>query len=188
MMPQIFNDYQDLAMRTCKDMGNRKLNIAHMVIGLTSELHELYSAIDKQDLVNISEEIADKYWYLAGLCTLYNISLVDIISDRDENTGLDLADEISKLNEIIKKDIIYDKYPIQLGKLAGVSQLLKELVANNILNVVNCLASIEAESNINLEKALIANIEKLKVRYPDKYTDEKAINRDLKSEREMLEG
>lgn len=50
------------------------------------------------------------------------------------------------------------------------------------------LAQICKGLGITLEDAMIANIEKLKIRYPDKYSDEKAAeeNRDRKSEREVL--
>jgi hypothetical protein len=39
----------------------------------------------------------------------------------------------------------------------------------------------------DIEKTAIINIEKLKARYPEKFTSENAINRDLKTERYILE-
>lgn len=41
--------------------------------------------------------------------------------------------------------------------------------------------------NGDLENILTTNIKKLKLRYPDKFTAKAAIDRDLKSERELLE-
>lgn len=38
------------------------------------------------------------------------------------------------------------------------------------------------------EELMERNIDKLKVRYPEKFTSDKAINRDLESERKVLEG
>lgn len=43
------------------------------------------------------------------------------------------------------------------------------------------------ELDISLEAVMYMNIEKLKTRYPEKYTDEKAINRDVDKERNVLE-
>ena len=39
------------------------------------------------------------------------------------------------------------------------------------------------EWNINFEECLDLNINKLKIRFPDKFTEENALNRDLVSER-----
>lgn len=43
-------------------------------------------------------------------------------------------------------------------------------------------------NNINLEDQLTINIDKLKARYPHKFDSDKAINRDLDTERKILEG
>lgn len=43
-------------------------------------------------------------------------------------------------------------------------------------------------NEIDIEEVLDININKLMVRYPEAFTKEKAINRDLKSERDVLEG
>jgi NTP pyrophosphatase (non-canonical NTP hydrolase) len=41
--------------------------------------------------------------------------------------------------------------------------------------------------NFDIEKILETNIKKLETRYPDKFTEEKAINRNLENERKILE-
>jgi len=41
--------------------------------------------------------------------------------------------------------------------------------------------------NIDIEKGMQTNIDKLRARYPDKFSEEKAINRDLDKERKILE-
>ena len=40
---------------------------------------------------------------------------------------------------------------------------------------------------IDYEKSLENNINKLKVRFPEKFTEENALNRNLKEERKVLE-
>jgi hypothetical protein len=42
--------------------------------------------------------------------------------------------------------------------------------------------------NIDLEEMLQRNIDKLKARYPEKFTQENALNRNLDVERQILEG
>ena len=41
---------------------------------------------------------------------------------------------------------------------------------------------------VSFEEVFDRNIQKLKIRYPEKFTSENALNRDLKAEREALEG
>jgi NTP pyrophosphatase (non-canonical NTP hydrolase) len=41
--------------------------------------------------------------------------------------------------------------------------------------------------DIDIEQGLQNNIDKLRARYPEKFTSEKALNRDLDKEREILE-
>ena len=42
--------------------------------------------------------------------------------------------------------------------------------------------------NIDIEEIMQRNIEKLKARYPEKFTQEKALSRNLDAERNILEG
>jgi hypothetical protein len=42
--------------------------------------------------------------------------------------------------------------------------------------------------DIDIEKSFDVNIDKLRARYGDKFSSEKAINRDLETERNILEG
>jgi NTP pyrophosphatase (non-canonical NTP hydrolase) len=42
-------------------------------------------------------------------------------------------------------------------------------------------------NNLDFENILDKNIEKLKIRYPEKFTEEKALNRNLDAERTKLE-
>ena len=73
-------EYQVEASRTCSDLGE-KLNLAHMVLGICSEEEELYRAFVKNDLVNIQEEQADKFWYLANYCNFRNYNLQELYED-----------------------------------------------------------------------------------------------------------
>ena len=45
-------EYQQQARRTCAELGNYKLDLAHMILGFYSEYNELMSAERNMDLVN----------------------------------------------------------------------------------------------------------------------------------------
>lgn len=169
-----FDKYQQLAFRTCKAMSSKEMDLIHMVLGIHSEYDELFEAIQKNDKVNVGEEIADHFWYIAGFCTFKGWSLFGMMSDEIEHT-LTLAQATSILQDLIKKEVVY-------GKTIDQKDLYEIL-----FKIADCLVDIAHDWNISVEDTLDTNIAKLKIRYPDKYTDDKAINRDLLSERKELE-
>lgn len=169
-----FDKYQQLAFRTCKDMGSKEMNLIHMVLGIHSEYYELFEAIQKNDKVNVGEEIGDHFFYIAGFCTFKGWSLFGMMSDEIGHT-LTLAQATSILQDLIKKEVVY-------GKTIDQKDLYEIL-----FKIADCLVVIAHDWYISVEAVLDTNIAKLKVRYPDKYTDDKAINRDLLSERKELE-
>ena len=83
--------------------------------------------------------------------------------------------ELGELADPYKKHIYY-------GKDLDKTNVAEEL-ADQIWYAVN-LARIE---NIDLVKALQNNIAKLKVRFPEKFTEQNAIDRNLEAERVELE-
>lgn len=82
----------------------------------------------------------------------------------------------------------------ELGELAtaleGWVYYGKDLNINNVKEELGDLCWYIAEAcnalNLSFSDVLKANIEKLKVRYPEKYTDELAANRDLEAEAKAL--
>lgn len=50
------------------------------------------------------------------------------------------------------------------------------------------MALAASELGVTLEKVQEINISKLKLRYPEKFTEDKAVNRNVKAERTLLEG
>ncbi len=169
-----FDKYQQAAFRTCKDKGSIEMNLLHMVIGIHSEYDELFTAIENKDRVNIGEEIADHFWYIAGFCSFKGWSLYGMMSYNIDHT-LSLTRATSILQDLIKKEIIY-------GKVVG-----EKPVYEALFKIADCLVDIADDWELKVEDLLDTNIAKLRVRYPDKYTDDKAINRDLLSERKELE-
>lgn len=177
----ILNQYQLDAFRTCKVFeDDYTKNLAHMVMGMTSEQNELHSALDKEDYVNALEEIADIFWYIAGYCTFRNYKLQDIYNLPSTNI-VDYINSISKLTDIVKKAMVYNKEIDIEKEMEYLNNICKNL--NAMIDYINN----EFDLKLDLITALTNNINKLKVRFPDKYSDDLANNRDLNKELEQLQ-
>lgn len=173
-------EYQQQAKRTLAQLGDPKLDLCHMVLGIMSETSELAEAIEKKDEVNIKEEIADHFWYIANYCTLRGFDFDETLLNKDlidpDFYTTDIYYYMSKLQDLVKKNIAYNK-PIDRAKEY---ELLQE-ISVSLITVLNEI------DNTALEDILEQNINKLKVRFPEKFNQEQAINRDLESEYKTLE-
>lgn len=162
-------EYQILAKRTCNDLGSLEKNLEHMTLGIISEFGELADAYKKHlaygkplDMVNVAEEIADIVWYIANEATFEGVELVNVTDVGYSNS------------------FIYDLKEV-------LSWCSKDYHVNVKLMRVKSFALSLGLSEADFYKALENNIEKLKVRYPEKFTTENALNRDLETERKALE-
>jgi NTP pyrophosphatase (non-canonical NTP hydrolase) len=88
---------------------------------------------------------------------------------------LGLASEVGELADMLKKHIIY-------GKALDEINVLEES-GDQCWYVVLALTA----TKHHFEDALERNIAKLRARYGDKFTEAKALNRDLNAERKILE-
>lgn len=190
-----FNEYKNQVKRTCPDLGIYRdnpviLNSLHMSVGMFGEIYELNSAIDK---INLAEEITDILWYA---CNYANIRNIEVPEDYQVNTRVygnrpnmailqimdqaqgNLINAISEIQDYDKKEFAYNK---QYGE--DVQNRRKLL----IYIVFECLSDLYALNELNAEQAMENNINKLKARYPDKFDEEKAVNRNLEAERTELE-
>jgi len=202
-----FLEFQQAAKRTLPNLNTsygtglhgNLLNLIHTRLGMVSELDELITALRKNDDVNVGEELCDILWYLANDLNLtkewhfitdatYNYYAAMELGKEPMSTdgGFKLDNEfpwlsalvfnISILADLVKKDLAYQKQPDVLVYTKAVSYLF---------GAINNIALLKS---IDLEVYMERNIAKLKVRYPDKFTEEGAINRDLDKERSALEG
>jgi NTP pyrophosphatase (non-canonical NTP hydrolase) len=90
--------------------------------------------------------------------------------------AIGLATESGELLDMLKKHIFYGK-PLDLvnaSEEVGDSQWYAGLVIDVLKTTFN--------------EVLTINIDKLKARYPEKFTEYHAENRDLETERKILEG
>lgn len=94
---------------------------------------------------------------------------------RANHSIIGLLTEIGELADAYKRCIYYGK------------ELDTVNVKEEISDVCWYLAILLDTLSLTFDECMSANIEKLRKRYPDKYTHEAALNRDLEAERKVLE-
>lgn len=174
----------------------RNIRLLHGAIGLASELSEIQEATNTEeiDTVNMKEEMGDLLWYIGIMIDelrldpdviLYSEPLLTkedlaFLSQSDKEFEVrvavpDMVISVGKAIDLLKKSVMY-------GKQLNVDALAEQLAMLNssITNVLNVLG-------FTPEEARERNIEKLRARYGAKFTEAAALNRDLKTEREILE-
>ena len=83
--------------------------------------------------------------------------------------------QISKLADYVKKFIAYKK-PLDESKEINSLRILLDTICNDIKEIGD-----------DIYQSLQNNIDKLKVRFPDKFSEDQALNRNLEEERKELE-
>jgi NTP pyrophosphatase (non-canonical NTP hydrolase) len=168
-------EYQIACKRTCPDLGT-KLNLSHMVMGMSTELQELDEALALRDHVNIGEEVADFYWYMINYMTFRGID-ANFLDNYTNKYGLDsktmiysLYDTTAKLTDLVKKNVAYSK-DIDVKQEESLLIILS-----------NYLQGVLRKQGILLSVILQNNIDKLLVRFPIEFNKEQANNRDLNKE------
>ena len=177
-------EYLELSEKTLSTQFNceeKEQRVLHAVIGVLTEVEELLDNHigDVQDTTNMLEEAGDITWYLAIIGREYQLDYPQIIV-RSKNEDpmilvLKIIKNTCKLLDMMKKKIYYNK-PIDENLFKTITNLIM-LDVSDYMNTYD----------IDIEKSFDINIEKLKARYGDKFSSERAINRDLETERNILE-
>jgi NTP pyrophosphatase (non-canonical NTP hydrolase) len=94
-----------------------------------------------------------------------NKVIKDGVLVRYANFGMGIAGEAGEVCNYLKK-VVFHGHPLNLEKL-------KEELGDTLWYI----ATIATTAGTTIEEVAIANIEKLKVRYPDGFSEEKSINR-----------
>jgi NTP pyrophosphatase (non-canonical NTP hydrolase) len=107
-------------------------------------------------------------------------ALTDRISSNENirllHAGMGMCTEVGEFVDMMKKAIFY-------GKPLDKVNLREELgdICWYLGLAIDCL-------DTTLDEVMTINIDKLKARYPEKFTEYHAENRDLETERKILEG
>lgn len=169
----------------------RAIRLLHGAIGLASELSEIREMGQKDsiDEVNLKEEMGDLCWYMGIMVSelqldpdeIFQLHAINMPS-REEQRRSDLSNNIDNLTidigamiDILKKNLMY-------GKELNVADIKDKLFS------IGC--EIEAALNthgMTSSESRERNIEKLRARYGEKFTEAAALERNLTVEREILE-
>lgn len=182
-------EYQQLAKRTCVDLGTPQKNGSHMWLGFITESGEILDVMKKNlaykkdvDVVNIGEEVADTMWYIANAANFDGMVLPDDVAT--------VGEMWVGLLEIYKPFIDITERTTEVKVNFSIKFYKDFLAQAHMMTTDEHLVAIKFFSDFwefDFYQLLTNNIEKLQVRYPEKFTEEAALNRDLDAEREVLE-
>ena len=176
-----------------RGLSNR---LYHAILGLCTEMHEIYDAIELKDPntwdnVNILEEFGDQFWYLAIAAD--ELKITKQIND----FKVESVDNATLCNPMSKYIFIKSLRQLQAGLLDICKkvmfygeQLDLEVVKENIFTQYLMLRAnivLISQDEETIDSVMHINLAKLKKRYPKKFDGYKAKIRDLDAERKILE-
>ena len=176
-------DYHNAAVRTAKWFPSLQENIEHAALGLTTEIGEFATIVKRVAIYgkpmttemreHALEELGDAYWYLPLACHAMGTTLERVVA---ENAG-DFAEmpELSIKHSCIKLAGIggtFAAYSAAFSVHGQVSEVdeLKPMIALIVMCLNQCCRTLDADPM----DVRSANIDKLRLRFPDAYTDEAA--------------
>lgn len=176
-----------------RGLSNR---LYHAILGLCTEMHEVYDAIELKDPntwdnVNLLEEWGDSMWYLAIAAD--ELKITNQIND----FKVEQIDQITLCNPMSKYIFIKNLRQLQAGLLDTCKkvmfygkQLDLEVVKENIFTqylMIKGIIELISQDPETIDSVMHINLAKLKQRYPEKFDGYKAEIRDLDAERKILE-
>lgn len=191
-------EYKEEVKRTIVILPTLEQNLLHMSYGVTTEVGELFDIYKKKlaygkeiDEINYKEELGDLLWY-------YTNGINFGYKHLSEN---EFKEEINVINEeIFDTTSLVDEYKNNEFSLIGIMlDNAKEIYYNLIVKkdteiaiqllktgiyIVSMMCYIK---NYNFEEIMEININKLRTRFPEKFTQECATKRNLDAERKSLE-
>ena len=104
------------------------------------------------------------------------LAVLQSIEEDNLHMVLGISTEAGELLDVFKKNFAYRKEIDWVNVREEIGDLMWYI--SNFCTI----------NNLDFEDILLKNVEKLKVRYPEKFTEHDAKNRNLKMERKTLDG
>lgn len=165
--------YFQEAQRTLPDLGSEDKNIAHMIAGIVTEMGEVIDIYKKHmaygkeiDREHLQEEFIDIVWYAANLASIWKMEVEQEVLDQFVVSESQHVQTISN----------FDNENIIAHLISGLCELTwPEISPGGIIaHVAVTMKALDLDFYEGLDK----NIAKLKARFPDGFSEDKAINRD----------
>lgn len=173
-------DYTSLAMRTAVPLSDNCSDFVHGTLGLVTESLELRQS---DSYKNTLEELGDLCWFTALCSTAINQPVFTAddwplrASAFDQATAMEVIQEkATHLCDIAKKWLAYGKKP-------DANEAVFYL--RSILGLVEAIGH---QHDLTLTCIQEANIRKLQARFPNKYSNTLALNRDKRAEYAAMGG
>ncbi len=176
-LTQYYNECQ----RTCPSIGSVELDLLHMDLGIITEIGEFLDIFKKHlaygkpiDYINVLEEASDQIWYLTNKLRIeFSGDNEDYIKNQLETAQYrcdNLPELYLSIEDVCESYLEFSKY-------------VKD---NEYQENISFIYSVCKALGLNLFDGLQKNIDKLKIRFPNKFTQENALNRDLEAEYKVL--
>lgn len=174
-----FEEYRVASKRTINNMLSDDELKLHGFCGLMSEieeigmaLHEVYSCRYLNDVIenkkHMASECGDALWFLAELATVLGLTVEDVHHKSP-------AYKTEEYVEILRKNAVNLGTMFQ-KELQG-KKLSAWAVHTSIRNMLTCIGILAEFAGSSLEDAYQQNVDKLKKRFPDGFSEEADANR-----------
>jgi NTP pyrophosphatase (non-canonical NTP hydrolase) len=178
LMEITYNNYEELASTTCKNLENEDANILHMKMGILTEAAEVVDILKKKhaygkeiDTSHLKEELGDILWYTANYCKFVEMDFANVIDNIGYQPLYDRSADFS-LYELMELIIINST----------------ALDVNSIYDVIDLTLYAIEQIDSSLNEILDTNIKKLAARYPEGFSSYYALNRNLEAEKKITHG
>jgi hypothetical protein len=173
-----FNEYRPQALRTAKMFPTVRENMRHAILGMMTEGGELATEIKRMAvygkpltdvmLTHMREESGDVLWYVPlAMWALGEVALPELSDDQIGSLPTDLADIAVYMHAV--SGGIASWYAASNGVLAmDDSETLLALLAMLVILIDGCVAPALGTTGDTLRAD---NIEKLRLRFPEAYSD-----------------
>lgn len=171
-----YNNYEELASTTCKNLETESANILHMKMGIITEAAEVVDILKKKhaygkeiDVPHLKEELGDLMWYAANYCRFMNMDFANVIDNITYEPLYDRSTDFS-LYELMELIVIN----------------ATALDINSVYDIIDLTLYAIEQVDGTLDEVLSTNIRKLAARYPEGFSSFYALNRNLDNEKRII--
>lgn len=185
-------EYRKEVTRTIVILPTLDKNLLHMAYGITTEIGELQDIYKKElaysksiDLVNLKEEIGDIFWYIFNTLNFLEITEREIY---DLKYGIPRAINFIKNEKLDNIKFLLPHLVLQNADIfTHILKYNRYILIREVVSLYYDLCSLCEIYKFDYEEIMEININKLRIRFPEKFTQDLALNRNLEEERKSLE-
>jgi NTP pyrophosphatase (non-canonical NTP hydrolase) len=181
-----YNEYTPLALRTAKIFPTQRQNFEHCALGLITETGEFANEVKRQAiygkpstpeiLAHMFEELYDSMWYIP-------LGFLSLNADPLELTEKEKEELRVQIPDLVSCSILLSVIAATVGSYAIMNRLEgnESEVIVFLSTMIFVIDHTALQLGLDPDEGRRQNIAKLKLRYPDKYSDQAAEARADKS-------